>query len=147
MLRFVAFVAFLLPLSAALPLKAAEIATKEKTPGMIEWFQDKFERRSPDIVTTRKELRFNDRNLDSCICDLHGVSLARGTSPALVSKEFASPEDGIQLNREMIEVVNGKRSGWDDCKRLNLLDKAIDAMKSNWEARGDYLVDVGVFRS
>jgi len=144
MLRFVAFVAFLLPLSAALPLKAAEIATKEKTPGMIEWFQDKFERRSPDIVTTRKELRFNDRNLDSCICELHGVSLARGTLSALVSKEFANPEDGIQLNREMIEVVNGKRSGWDDCKRLNLLDKAIDARKCNWEARGDCAVGVGV---
>ena len=30
MLRFVAFVAFLLPLSAASHLKAAEIATKEK---------------------------------------------------------------------------------------------------------------------
>jgi hypothetical protein len=73
--------------------------------------------------------------------------LARGTSPALVSKEFASPEDGIQLNREMIEVVNGKRSGWDDCKRLYLLDKAIDAMKCNWEARVGYLVGVGVFRS
>ena len=146
MLRFVAFVAFLLPLSAASHLKAAEIATKEKAGGMIEWFQDKFER-CLDIVPTSKEVRFNDRNLDSCICELHGVSLARGTLSALVSKEFANPEDGIQLNREMIEVVNGKRSGWDDCKRLNLLDKAIDAMKSNWEARGDYLVGVGVFRS
>jgi hypothetical protein len=33
MLRFVAFVAILLPLSTALPSKAAEIATKEKQLG------------------------------------------------------------------------------------------------------------------
>jgi hypothetical protein len=36
MLRFLAFVAFLLPLSVARPLQAAEIATKEKAAGIIE---------------------------------------------------------------------------------------------------------------
>ena len=108
MLRFVAFVAILLPLSAAPSSKAAEIATKEKAAEMIERVQDKFERQSLDSVTTNKQLTFNDRDLYACICDLDGVSLAPGTPPALVGKEFANREKGMQLNRRTIEIVNGK---------------------------------------
>jgi hypothetical protein len=147
MLRFVAFVAFLLPLSVAPALKTAEIATKEKAPGMIERTQDKFERWSGDIVTTNKEVGFNDRNFDPCICDLDGASSARGTSPALIGKEFANRDDGIRLNGEMMEVVDGSRYNRDDYKRLNLLDKVIEAKKCDREARGDSLVGVGVYRS
>lgn len=147
MLGFVAFVAFLLPLSAAPPSKAAEIATKEKAAGMIGRVQDKFERRSPDVVTANTEVAFNDRDFYSCICDLGGVSLARGTPPVFVSKEFASRENGIQLNREMVEFVHRKCSGLVDGRWPNPVDKVIEAKTCDWEAWGDYLVGVGVFRS
>jgi hypothetical protein len=53
MLRFVAYVGLLLPLSAATPLKAAEIATKEKPAGIIKRVQDGFERQSLDIWGAR----------------------------------------------------------------------------------------------
>jgi hypothetical protein len=147
MLGFVAFVALLLPLSAALPSKAVEIATKEKAAGMIGRVQDKFERRSPDVVTANTEVTFNDRDFYSCICNLDGVSLARGTPPVFESKEFASREDGIQLNREMIEFVHRKCSGPVDDRWPNPIDKVIEAKTCDWEAWGDYLVGVGVFRS
>jgi hypothetical protein len=98
-------------------------------------------------VTTNKEVGFNDRNFGPCICDLDGVSLARGMSPALIGKEFANRDDGIRLNGEMMEVVHGNRYSWDDYKRPNLLEKVIEVKKCDREAWDDSLFGVGVCRS
>jgi hypothetical protein len=130
-------VAILLPLSTAPPSKAAEIATKEKAAGMIQRVQDKFDRQSLDSVTANKVATFNDRDLYACICGLDDVSLPK-TPPTLMDQEFANREKGMQLNRRTMEIVNGKRSSWTDCKR------GMEARKCCRGARGDCLAGVGV---
>jgi hypothetical protein len=104
---------------------------------MIQRVQDKFERQSLDSVTANEVATFNDRDLYTCICDLDDVSLPK-TPPTLMDKEFANREKGMQLNRGTMEIVNGKRSSWIDCKR------GIEARKCCRGARGDCLVGVGV---
>lgn len=139
-------------MSFALPAGATEYGSKAEAVAMVGRVQAMFKK--DGVAATFKAVddtsvkSFHDRDLYPFIYDMKGVCVAHGARPALVGKNLfdLKDQDGKYLIREMVDLANGKGSGWIDYKWPNPITNKIEDKSSYVEKMGDYFVGVGVYK-
>ena len=135
MLRY--FVALsIAALTMLAPAMAAEFGTKEEAVAMVKHAQEQFKKDGPEAtfkaVSDKSVTAYHDRDLYPFIYDMRvpnrGVNVAHGARPALIGKNLIDlkDQDGKYLIREMIEIAEGKGSGWVTYKWPNPITNKIE---------------------
>jgi cytochrome c len=150
-------IAFLLAAFAlAVPAAAAEFGTKEEAVAMVKRVQAQFKKDGADAtfkaVSDKATKAYHDRDLYPFVYYVggpqKGVNVAHGARPALIGKNLIDlkDQDGKYLIREMVDIANGKGTGWVDYKWPNPITNKIEDKSSYIEKMGEYFVGVGIYR-
>jgi cytochrome c len=151
MVRYLMALAFA-ALVMSTPTIAAEFGTKDEAIAMVKQVKEQFKKDGPEVtfkaVSDKSVKEYHDRDLYPFIYDMKGINVAHGARPALVGKNLIDlkDQDGKYLIREMVEIANGKGTGWVDYKWPNPITNKIEDKSSYVEKMGDYFVGVGVYR-
>ncbi|HYC13781.1 MAG TPA: cache domain-containing protein [Stellaceae bacterium] len=96
----------------------------------------------------KSNAQYHDRDLYVFVRSMDGNTVAHGANPGMIGHtnlELKDP-DGKLYNKEMIDVANGKGSGWVDYRWVNPISKKIEPKSSFVVKVGDYVVGVGFYR-
>ena len=81
--------------------------------------------------------------------DMQMKMICHSTNSRLNGKEMIELKDadGKQFNKEMLELVKTKGSGWLDYRWVNPVSKNIEAKSSYVERVGEYVVGAGIYKN
>jgi signal transduction histidine kinase len=151
MVRVLAAITMVIAMTLAYSASAAENGTKDEAVQMVKRVQAMFAKDGADAtfkaVSDKSVVQFHDRDLYPFVYDLSGTCVAHGARPALIGKNLIDlkDQDGKYLIRELVDIANGRGSGWVNYKWPNPLTNKIEDKSSYVEKMGDYLVGVGVY--
>ncbi|MFZ6873140.1 cache domain-containing protein [Undibacterium sp. Di27W] len=92
--------------------------------------------------------QFVDRDMYVYVTNMQGVILAHGATPKVIGKDIMDIQDGNGkfVMKEILQLANGKGSGWVDYQWPNTVNKAIEAKSTYIEKVGNVVVACGIFR-
>jgi cytochrome c len=159
-MRLIGWVMFAALSLAALPAAAAPAAsvdaaqhgTKDEAVAMVKRVVDMFNKDGAEAtfkaVDDHSNKDFHDRDLYPFIFTLSGDCVAHGARPAMIGKNFSDikDQDGNYILHDILAIVKGPGSGWDNYKWINPTNNKIEDKSSYVEKLGDnYFVGVGVY--
>jgi cytochrome c len=91
---------------------------------------------------------FHDRDLYVFVRSMDGNTVAHGANKGMIGHTSLDLKDadGKLYNKEMIDLANGKGSGWVEYRWVNPVDKKIEPKSSFIEKAGDYVVGAGFYK-
>jgi signal transduction histidine kinase len=80
--------------------------------------------------------------------DMKAKMICHGTNPKLNGKDLIemADADGKTFNKEMIQVVSTKGSGWVNYKFMNPVSKKIEPKVTFVEREGEVMVGAGMYK-
>jgi signal transduction histidine kinase len=92
--------------------------------------------------------QFHDRDLYVFVRSMDGNTVSHGANMGMIGHTNLDLKDadGKLYNKEMIELANGKGSGWVDYRWVNPVSKKIEPKSSYVIKTGDYVVGVGFYK-
>lgn len=92
--------------------------------------------------------QFRNRDLYIFVQDMKGKMLAHGGNDRLIGRDLIDLKDadGKFFVKSMIEIANGKGSGWVDYKWTNPTSKVIEPKSSYIEKADDMFVGCGIYK-
>jgi signal transduction histidine kinase len=91
---------------------------------------------------------FHDRDLYIFVRSMDGNTVAHGANKGMIGHTNLDLKDadGKPYNKEMIDLANGKGSGWVDYRWVNPVSHKIEPKSSFIEKVGDYVVGAGFYK-
>ena len=91
---------------------------------------------------------FHDRDLYIFVRSMDGNTVAHGANKGMIGHTNLDLKDadGKPYNKEMIDLANGKGSGWVEYRWVNPVSHKIEPKSSFIEKVGDYVVGAGFYK-
>jgi len=91
---------------------------------------------------------FHDRDLYIFVRSMDGNTVAHGANKGMIGHTNLDLKDadGKPYNKEMIDLANGKGSGWVEYRWVNPVSHKIEPKSSFVEKVGDYVVGAGFYK-
>jgi len=96
----------------------------------------------------KSNTEFHDRDLYIFVRSMDGNTVAHGANMGMIGHTNLDLKDadGKPYNREMIDLANGKGSGWVDYRWVDPLTHKIEPKSSFILKVGDYVVGAGFYK-
>jgi cytochrome c len=138
-------------LTSAVPLFAAEFATKDEAVAMVKKAVVLIKEQGPAKAYaqfTDKDPKYTDRDLYVVVYGLDGKVLAHGQNPKLVGRDMidAPDVDGKLFVKERVELAQKQPSFWQDYKFSNPTSKKVEPKQMYCERLDQTAVCAGVYK-